>query len=193
MASYSKRQFFSDLYLFIDRKSSELKGKAGYLTYSEFKELTSKVRLKFRKLCGKVPTEIEIACQLSEAIISPSKAETLRLIKGAAFLAGGGGGIALMIAGVGAALGWGAGVVSTVVAFFVGVNMAPIIGQIVGGAALAGVAAYFFVHQDSPESVTVKSINALKNQIMKVEDQIWEQMKSQEIEEDFWFGGNADL
>ena len=191
MASYSKRQFFSDLYLFIDQKSYKLKGKAGYLTYTEFKSLTNKVRLKFRKLCGKVPKEIEIACQLSEAIISPSKAETIKLLKGAALLAGGGSGIALMIAGVGAALGWGAGVISTVVAFFVGVNMTPIIGQIVGGAALAGVATYFFLHKDSPESITVKSVNALKNQIMKVEDQIWSQMINQEIGEDFWFGEEA--
>lgn len=192
MATYSKRQFFGDLYLFIDEQASSLQRNAGHLTYGQFKELTTKVRVKFRKVCGKIPKEIEIACQLSEAVISPSKAETIKLIKGAALLAGGGGGIALMIAGVGAALGWGATMTSAVVAFFVGVNMTPIFGQIIGGATIAGIAAYFFLHKDSPESVTEKAINALKNQIQKVEDQIWGQMINQEIGEDFWFGEDTN-
>ena len=124
------------------------------LTYGQFKELTTKVRIKFRKVYDKIPKEIEIACQLSEAVISPSKAEKaaiIKLLKGAVLLAGGG----------------------------------------IGGSTIAGIAADFFLHEDSPESITEKAINALKNQIQKVEDQIWSQIINQEIGEDFWFGEEA--
>lgn len=174
MTTMVKNMFFGDLYLFIDREVFRLKRGKSYLSYEELKVLTGNLRNNLRKLCGRVPKQIEIACQFAEALMAPSKSETIKKLKDISCLCGGVGGIALMIAGIGAALGWGAGVIAIVVSLFTSVNLVPIIGQIAGGVALLGIAAYFYVHQESPESISEKSINMLKLQIQKIEDILWE-------------------
>lgn len=171
--SLSKEKFFSDLYLFIDYEAFKLKRDKSYLTYDEFKVLTGNIRASFSKFSGRVPREIEVSCQLAEAVIAPSKYETIKILKNVFSLSGGIGGMSLIIAGVGAALGWGSGIIATVTAFFVGTSMVPIIGQIAGGVALIGIATYFFLYEEPPEAITEKSINAIKEQIRKVEDSIW--------------------
>ena len=150
-------------------------GAGNVWTYEEFKILTGNIRGNFNKFSGRVPKEIEIACQFAEAIIAPSKYEKMKILKNVFSLSSGIGGISLMIAGIGAALGWGAGIITIVTAFFVGIPMVPIIGQIAGGVALIGLAAYFSLYEESPESVTEKSVNAIKEQIRKIEDSIWKE------------------
>ena len=183
----SKSKFFSNLYLFIDDQVEKLECDKSYLTYFEFKKLTNALKKKFQGTCQVVPKEIEIACTFAEAVMSPTKNDTIKALKNIVLIAGGGGGIALMLPAIGAILGWGTGVVGTVMAFFVGVNMVPIVGQIAVGVGVAAIATYFYFHEESPESKSERGVKVLKTNINKVEDAVWEKMKRYDLEDNFWF------
>jgi len=130
-----------------------------FLTFIDGQILTSSVRNVFRSALGTVPSQIEAACNLSEAILAPSSEERERLIKTAVGVGGGSVGIAMIITGVGGALGWGVGVIASVSAFFVGTSMTGPIGWAVAGITIAGIAAYFATtsnkHTDTERFLTV--------------------------------------
>jgi len=148
--------------------------KDAYLTYIDSITMTTAVRNVFKHKLKLVPPQIEASCRMSEAVMAPSGKERETLLKGVIAISGGVSGLAMIIGGVGAALGWGAGVVATVTAFFVGVPMAGPVGWIAGGVALAAVAGYFAL-SGSPTKDTERFIGVLKNTLMNSVDAIWDE------------------
>lgn len=162
----------------IDVKFAEImRGKTDtekFLTYVDGQVLTASVRNIFKSALSVTPPQIEAACTLSEAIIAPSSEERERLIKMAVGTGGGAAGIGMIIAGVGGALGWGAGVVASVSAFFVGTSLAGPIGWAIAGVTLAGVAAYFATTSNK-HTDTERFLNVLKKSNSRAVDAIWVQ------------------
>lgn len=162
----------------IDLKFAEImRGKTEadrFLTYVDSQILTGSVRNVFRSGLGIAPPEVEVACSLSEAVLAPSAEERKKLVKAAVGFGGGAAGIGMIIAGVGGALGWGAGVVASVSAFFVGTSMAGPIGWGLAGIALAGVAAYFAT-TSSKHTDTERFLRVLKSSASRAVEAIWTQ------------------
>jgi len=145
-----------------------------HMTYIDATTMSATIRNIFTNKIGKVPVQVEAACRLSEAVLAPSLTEKKRLIKSVFGIAGGGTGIAMVIGGIGAALGWGAGVIAAVVAFFVGTPLAGPIGWIAGGAALTAIAGYFALAGDEA-SHTERYLNCLKNGLEQAMPPVWEE------------------
>ena len=151
-----------------------MKNGNSFLSYQEFKTLTAKLSVAVEKYCGVVVPEIEAASEMAKAVIAPDlKTKSLHLKKTIA-LASGVSGITLVIAGVGSALGWGYGIITTVTAGITGINMVPIFGQVAAGLIIATIAAYFIFNNETQEEITHKAIEALKQGISKSGDVIWE-------------------
>jgi len=145
-----------------------------HLTYIDAVTLTTAVRNIFKHKLRITPPQVEAACKLSEAVLAPTTHERENLIK-AAFAAGGGvAGIAMIVGGVGAALGWGAGVVAAVVAFFVGSSLAGPVAWIIGGSAVVAIAGYFAL-TSNPLKDTERFLKVLKNSSAEAVDAIWPQ------------------
>ena len=87
-------------------------------------------------------------------------------------------GIAIILAGVGAALGWGAGIVTTVTAFFIGTSMLGPIAAMAGGAMLAVIAGYFIFDNDAP-TLSNKAIDALRKGIRGALTEYWKERGGQ--------------
>jgi len=147
------------------------------LSYFDALTMTAAVRNIFKTKLRVTPPQIEAACKLSEAVLAPTAKERENLIKAAVGVAGGAAGIAMIIGGVGAALAWGAGVVATVTAFFVGASFAGPVGWMVAGAALTVIAGYFALtgnkHKDTERFLCV-----LKSSASEAVDAIWPQYEA---------------
>ena len=152
-----------------------------YLTFVDSKILTATVRNVFKNALGAVPPQIEAACKLSEAILAPSALEREQLIKSAAGICGGAAGIGMIIAGIGGALGWGAGVIASVSAFFVGTSIAGPAGWAVAGITLAAIAAYFATTSNEAKN-TERFLNVLKSSISRAVEAIWPECEAALIE-----------
>jgi hypothetical protein len=162
----------------IDVKFAQImNGKAAnerFLTYVDAVTLTTSVRNIFKNKLKITPPQVEAACKLSEAVLAPSGKERENLIKAALGIGGGTAGIAMIIGGIGAALGWGAGMISAAVAFFVGIPIAGPIGWISAGVAIAAIAGYFAL-TGSPQKDTERFLRVLKNSTSEAVDAIWAQ------------------
>lgn len=160
----------------IDAKFAEiLRGKGNenrYLCYVDGQIMTTAVRNVFKHALGTVPSQVETACTLSEAILAPSAQEREQLIKSAVGIGGGAAGIGMIIAGIGGALGWGAGVIASVTAFFVGTSLAGPIGWMIAGVTLAGIAAYFATTSNRATD-TERFLNVLKGSTSRAIEVIW--------------------
>ena len=108
--------------------------------------------------------DVEVACTLSEAIVAPGRLERVKLLKAAVGIAGTGSGITLILVGIGHALGWGAGVIAAVIAWFTGHALLGPIGWIVCGVSLVAIAAYFAVATGNPATASQKAVDALKRE-----------------------------
>jgi hypothetical protein len=168
--------FKAELNAVIDAKFAEIiKSKSAdkqFFTYFDMLTVTTSVRNVFKNIISIVPPQIEASCKMSEAILAPTINEKKELIQKSVGIAGGTTGIAMVIGGMGAALGWGQGVVASVVAFFVGSSVAGPIGWIAGGVALAAVAGYFAFKGDESTN-TERALAALKNALDQAVDAIW--------------------
>jgi hypothetical protein len=166
----------------IDARFAEImKGKAPedrFLSYVDSQILTASVRNIFRNAIGSAPPQIEAACLLSEAILAPSTAEREQLIKTAVGVGGGAAGVAMIITAVGTAMGWGAGVIASVAAFFVGTSVAGPVGWAVAGVTLAGIAAYFATTSSSATD-TERFVRVLKGANSRAVDAIWAEHEQQ--------------
>ncbi len=162
----------------IDVKFAEImRGKTDadrFLTYVDGQILTGSVRNVFKSALGIAPPQVEAACGLSEALLAPSSEERERLLKTAVGVGGGAAGIGMVIAGVGGALGWGAGIVASVSAFFVGTSMAGPIGWVIAGVTIAAIAAYFATTSNK-HTDTERFVRVLKNSSNRAVDAIWAQ------------------
>jgi len=143
-----------------------------FLTYVDSQILTATVRNVFKNALDVVPPQVEAACKMSEAILAPSALEREQLIKSAVGIGGGAAGIGMIIAGIGGALGWGAGVIASVSAFFVGTSLAGPAGWAIAGITLAGIAAYFATTSDETKD-TERFMNVLKSSTERAVEAIW--------------------
>lgn len=172
----SRARFTSALDSTIDVKFAEIMScKADtdkFLTFVDSQILTASVRNVFKNALDVVPPQIEAACKLSEAILAPSAQEREQLIKSAAGIGGGAAGIGMIIAGIGGALGWGAGIIASVSAFFVGTSLAGPAGWAIAGVTLAGIAAYFATTSNQTKD-TERFLNVLKSSTGRAIEAIW--------------------
>lgn len=177
----TRDEFKASLESTVDAKFAEImKTKAPqdkYLTYVDALTLTAAVRNIFKHKLRVTPPQVEAACKLSETVLAPSTVEQQNLIKAAFSIAGGAAGIAMIIGGVGAALGWGAGIVAIVTAFFVGSHIAGPIGWSVAGAAIVAIAGYFAL-TGNVQRDTERFMAVLKNTTAQAVDAIWPQYEA---------------
>jgi len=181
------KPFFEQVHAQIDAKAVELiagkEEESAYLGYDEFRVVTARVRGLFRERLGEVPREVDAACALSEAVLAPTRQETIRLLKTVLTLAGGASGIAMVLSGVGVALGWSAGVVASVTAILGAAGLAGPMGWVVGGAGVAGIATYFMVARNNPALNSEKALEALHAGLRKAEPVLMEEYRSR-LQED---------
>lgn len=164
-------EFRSFISVAIDRlRRDNIDKESGVVTYQGFLNATIQLKTIFRKAIGETPMEVEFACEAASAIIAPTTEQAKIHTKNAASLGAGASGIALVLYGIGTALGWGSGVIATAVAFFTSINLVPILGQIVTGAALVTVASYLYFHEDSPAAKEDKAFKSLSKGIIKYLD-----------------------
>ncbi len=173
-----RNQFKAALESTIDLKLAELmKSKAAtdlYLSYLDAKILTASIRNIFKSALTFTPPQIEAACQLSEAVLAPSLQEKQNLIKAAIAIAGGSTGIAMVIGAVGVALGWGASLVASVTAVFIGHSMLGPLAWGVAGITLAALAGYFATTSNK-QTDTERFLRVLKSGLNRAVDAIWDQ------------------
>lgn len=169
-------RFNSALESTIDVKFAEIMSSKAdtdnFLTFIDSRILTASVRNVFKNALDAVPPQIEAACKLSEAILAPSAQEREQLLKSAVGIGGGAAGIGMIIAGVGGALGWGAGIIASVSAFFVGTSLAGPAGWAIAGITLAGIAAYFATTSNEAKN-TERFLNVLKSSTSRAVEAIW--------------------
>jgi hypothetical protein len=134
--------------------------------------LTASVRNIFKSTLKVTPPQVEAACSFSEMLLAPSSQQKQDLLKSSVGLAGGAAGIGMVITGVGAALGWGAGMVASVTAVFVGTSFVGPIGWVAAGVSLAAVAGYFATTSNK-QTDTERFIKVLKSSTSKAVDAIW--------------------
>jgi len=178
--SIEKKKFEAALISTIDVKFAEImKNKPEnepFLTFIDGQVLTGNVRNIFTSAIGVVPPQIEVACELSEAILAPTAEERTNLLKSAVGVGGGAAGIGMIITAVGSALGWGAGVVASVSTFFVGTSVAGPAGWAIAGIGVTGIAAYFATTSNKYKD-TERFLNVLKTASCKGVDAIWSEHK----------------
>lgn len=174
--NHNRTRFQSALDSTIDIKFAEIiktkPEKENFLNFIDSQIMTASVRNVFKNALGAVPPQIEAACKLSEAILAPSALEREQLIKSAVGIGGGAAGVGMIIAGVGGALGWGAGVIASVSAFFVGTSLAGPAGWAIAGITLAGIAAYFATTSNQMKD-TERFLNVLKSSCSRAVEAIW--------------------
>ena len=173
--------FFREVHHQIDAKARELvegeEGSAAVLSFDAFKIVTARVRGLYRERLGEVPREVDAACTLSEAVLAPTKQETIRLLKTVFTLVGGASGIAVVLSGVGVALGWSAGVLAGVTAVFTAAGIAGPVGWAMGAGGIAGIAAYFMLTRNDPAANSAKALEALHQSLQKAEPMLAEEYR----------------
>lgn len=174
----NQEQFTDTLLANVDAKAGEIiAGKhedRKILTYIDAQTMSASIQNIFINKIGVVPKQVRATCTLCEAILAPSLSEKRKLLKSVLGIAGTTGGIAMIIIGIGLALGWGAGVIATVTAFFTGGAFLGPIAWIAGGVALAAISAYFALSGDAATNHE-RYLNALKNGLKGGMPAVWEE------------------
>ncbi|MDD2337882.1 MAG: hypothetical protein PHD01_15070, partial [Geobacteraceae bacterium] len=178
----NREKFQSALTSTIDVKFAEImvskKESEAYLTYVDAQILTAKVRGIFKNVLSVTPPQVEAACLLSETILAPSTKDKENNIKAAIGIAGGTAGIGIVIGAIGSALGWGAGIIATLGAWFVGTSIAGPIGWGAAGLSLAVIAGYF-ASTSNQQTDTERFLRVLKSSIVRAVDAIWLQYETE--------------
>ena len=156
----------------INEKCTVLTNANGKITYNDGKNIVQFVNMVFLDYIKLVPKEIVVACDLSLTVIAPSVKERKLLIKKVTTTIGGLGGLGAIITGIGMALGWGAGTVAAVTAWFTGVSLFGPVAWIVSGTAIAAIAGYFYFSSDDA-SMSANFERALVKGLDKAIDEIW--------------------
>ena len=150
------------------------KEKGENFTYTDGQTVTNVVSGFFLKKLNLIPKEVKFACDMSLVVLNPSLKGKINILKSVLSTTAGVAGIGILIGALGTALGWGAGIISVVTAFFVSTSLAGPIAWGAGGVALAGIAAYFAFHKESNTTVANKFLQALKKQSEKAIELVWE-------------------
>ena len=156
------------------------------LTDADALSITNYVRGVFKARLDVVPDKVEAACKFSEALVAPSTVAKIKLLKAAIGLSGGIGGLAILIAAIGSALGWGAAMVTTVHTILVKIGVwfciiaAPVPGGFTipllvgaGGVLLASLSVYFSLTGTQTQRAE-KFRKTLENSTFNAVDQIWD-------------------
>ena len=147
-------------------------------TLSDGENIVTALLAVVKKDYNKIPPEIKVACDLSLAIIAPSTLEKTRYIKSAVGVAGGMAGIGSVLGALSMVMGWGAGVLAAIKAFFIGVSLTGPIALAVGGLTIAGIATYFAFKKEDDATRAQKFKEALIKQTEKAVETTWNQYKS---------------
>lgn len=154
------------------------KSKDDVFTLSDGENIVTALLTVVKKDYGETPPVFKAACDLSLAIVAPSQIEKIKYIKSAVGVAGGVTGIGMVISALGTVLGWGAGVIASIKAFFVGVSLAGPIAIATLGLIIAGIATYFAFSKDDNATLAQKFKEALIKQTEKAVETTWNQYKS---------------
>ena len=150
------------------------KGQNELFTLTDAESITTALLATVNADLGEIPPQFKAACDLSLAIIAPSALEKKKYIKSAVGVAGGVTGIGMILGALGAVLGWGAGVIAAVQAFFVGVSLTGPIALIIGGLSIAGIATYFAFSKTDNATLAQKFKEALIKQTEKAIETNWD-------------------
>ena len=145
----------------------------GQFGYNEGKIVVSSVNDFFLKNLGIIPKQIKVACDLSLVFLAPSVKEKKKLLKDILLMAGGIGGVAAILGGIGMAAGWGAGLIARFIAWCVGTSWSGPIGWIIGGVTLATLASYFYFKKEDGATDAEKFEEVLIGGLDKAVDEIW--------------------
>ena len=167
-----KQAFVGQIKSAISQKCTVLTSEKNAISYNEGKGITASVNGVFDSCLGFVPKQISTACDLALVFIAPSMKEKMERIKTIATTVGGLVGLAAIITGIGIAVGWGAGTIAAITAWFVGASVAGPVGWIVSGVSIAVIAGYFYF-SDSEAANSERFENALKGGLEKAIDEIW--------------------
>jgi hypothetical protein len=143
-----------------------------WLGYVDLQEITHTVRGVFRKALRNVPGNVEFTCRAAEAVLAPSTVQRIQHIKAMQAAAGGAAGIGAILTGLAGIFGWGAGVLWSIKAFFIGVALGGPIGWIAGGIGIATIALYFALNGGGA-ALSKKAFDGLKDGCDKAVDGIW--------------------
>lgn len=178
----NREKFQSALASTIDVKFAEImvskKETETYLTYVDAQILTAKVRGIFKNVLSVTPPQVEAACLLSETILAPSTKDKENKIKAAIGIGGGTAGIGIIIGAIGSAVGWGAGTIAALGAWFAGTSIAGPIGWGAAGLSLAVIAGYF-ASTSNQQTDTERFMRVLKNSTVRAVDAIWPQYETE--------------
>lgn len=144
-------------------------------SFTDGETITNVVSGFFLNKLGLIPKEIKFACDMSLVVLNPSMKGKINLLKSVLGTIGGVTGIGVLIGAIGTALGWGAGVVATIQAYFVSTSLLGPIAWGAGGIALAGIATYFAFHKESNSVIANKFLQVLKKQTEKAIELIWKE------------------
>jgi hypothetical protein len=173
-----QQQFKDTLKSTVDIKISERLAKKPaekpYLDFVDAQIITTYVHNIFKKSLSFTPRQVSAACALSKAVLAPSEKDRQAMVKSAVGFAGGTAGIGMVISAVGTALGWGAGIIATMTALFVGSSFAGPIMWGVGGLSLVAVSAYF-ARTSSHQTDTARFIDVLQASLEKAVEAIWDE------------------
>lgn len=153
-----------------------MKGKAPtdqYVSYIDAKMMSAQIGNFFLTKIGVTPPQVGVALTLSEAVLAPSVAERMQLIKAAAGMSGGVAGIALIVNGIFAALGVGAGLIASTEAYFFGVAAGGPLAWIAGGVTLTIIAGYFTLKKPNENANTERYIKTLLSGLESAINVIW--------------------
>lgn len=144
-----------------------------YMNQDEFSEVAANVQLAFERRVGHEPALVKKACLMAQATMEPDKKRRNVLIKDAAALGGGVSGIGMVITGIGLALGWGQGVIHTVIIFFTGSSLVGPIGWIVGGLTVTTIGGYLYFSKVSPKASAERAEKALLAGVDAAVEELW--------------------
>ena len=173
----TKEEFQTLVSQTIDAKIIEListKPDEPCINYTDSQSISLVVKNIFIKPLRVCPKEIEAVCNLSEAVLAPTKLEKIKKIKATVGLVGGVSGIGMIIGSVGVALGWGTSVIAGVTTFFSGVGLFGPIGLAVSGVSIVAIASYFTFSSDKATNHE-KYVLTLKSSLSVAIDKIWDE------------------
>lgn len=144
-----------------------------YINYQELQSICHTIKNYFISHVGEPVKEVDGACELALAILAPDAVTRANHVKDAYSFIGGLAGVGAIITGIGLALGWGAGVIAAVTAFFVGSSVTGPLALVLVGLAAVGVAAYFAYSNDTEIELSNKAMKVLKEGIKGAMPAIW--------------------
>lgn len=144
-----------------------------FLEYHDLQRLSTAVEGIWIKHCGETPAEIKSALIMSQAVMAGDLATKITLIKhllsGAGLITG----LGIILGGVGTILGWGAGIITTIITAINGVALAGPLALIALGAAASLIAGYMMFSNMPEEELSRKAVQILKQGVNDALPHVW--------------------